>query len=58
MNELQEVERAHRTLGGGLEAGFDAGGVEEVEAEEGGDLITLLDVIVADGALSELAIVG
>ena len=57
MDVAQQVERTDRTLGSGLEAGLDAGRVEEVEAEEGGNLFTLAHVVVADGALPGLAVV-
>lgn len=52
LDKLQNVKRADWTFGGSLETGLDAGGVEEVEAEEGGDLVWRFDVVVADGTLA------
>lgn len=55
----EEVEGADWALGGGLEGGLDAGGVEKMEAEEGGDFLAIVHVVVADGALPGFgAVVG
>jgi hypothetical protein len=57
LDELEKVQRADGTLRCGLKTGLDAGGVEEVEAENGGYFVSGFDVIVADGTLADLALV-
>lgn len=53
----EQIEGADGTAGGVLETGLNAGGVEEVEAEEGSDVVLGGDGVVANGALSGLAVV-
>ena len=55
---LKQVEGADRALGTCLEAALDAFCMEKMKAEERKDSIAWLDVIVADGALAWLALIG
>lgn len=57
-DHLQQVQRADGALDRRFQAGQDAGGVEEVEAEERGDFFSVFDVVVADGALPHFAVVN
>ena len=58
VNVAQEVERTDWALRSGLQAGLNAGRMEEVEAEEGCHFLTLRDIVVADRTLPALAVVG
>ena len=54
---LQQIQRAHWAFDHGLQAGLNAGRVEQVEAKQRSHLLSAGDIVVADRALAGLAAV-
>ena len=54
MDVFQQIQRTHWTFGCCFETGFDACGVEIVEAEKRCDFVSFFDVVVANGTLSDI----